>query len=139
MIPRLPANRAGARKHVERRRLCRVASYPTDPHPKNCQFTGPLSLVLEQAIGEEVPGFNSISCDGVVRRCTAYCDKDGKQHGLPMNTWATALWHVALQRQGYERGLRRSDGTVADWLAGNVVVVCSNEPVANQHRNIATR
>jgi hypothetical protein len=80
--------------------------YPTDPHPKSCQFTGPLSLVLEQAIGgqvEEVPGFNSISCDGVVRRCTAYCDKDGKQHGLPMNTWATALWHVALQRQGYER------------------------------------
>ncbi len=60
--------------------------------------------------------------------CTAYCDKDGKQDGRPINTWATD-WHVALQRQGYERGLRRSDGTVADWLAGNVVVVCSNEPV----------
>jgi hypothetical protein len=51
--------------------------------------------VLEQAIGgqvEEVPAFNSISCDGVVRRCTAYCDKDGKQDGLPM----AKAQHVAL-------------------------------------------
>ena len=34
-----------------------------------------------------------------------------------------ALWHSALRRQGFERGLRREDGTVADRLVGNVVVV----------------
>ena len=104
--------------------------YPTDPHPKSCQFTGPLSLVLEQAIGgqvEEVPGFNSISCDGVVRRCTAYCDKDGKQRGRTLNAWATALWHGALLRHGYDRGLRRADGTIADRLVGTVVVICGDK------------
>lgn len=107
--------------------------YPDDAHPQSRQFNEPLSLALDQAIGgqvEEVPGFNSISCNGIIRRCTAYCDKNGKQDGRLMNTWATTLWHVALQRQGYERGLRRPDGTIADWLAGNVVVVCSNEVVA---------
>jgi hypothetical protein len=47
-----------------------------------------------------------------------------------MNAWASALWHAALKREGYERGLRREDGTVADWLNGSVVVVCTGEPLA---------
>ena len=42
---------------------------------------------------------------------------------------ASALWHAALKREGYERGLRREDGTVADWLNGSVVVVCAKEPL----------
>ena len=47
----------------------------------------------------------------------------------PINAWATALWHAALKREGYDRGLRRPDGTIIDWLAGNVVVICSTEIV----------
>jgi hypothetical protein len=47
-----------------------------------------------------------------------------------MNAWASALWHAALKREGYERGLRHEDGTVADWLNGSVVVVCTGEPLA---------
>jgi hypothetical protein len=58
-----------------------------------------------------------------VHRCVAFCRDRGEEHGLPLNAWATALWHSALRRQGYERGLRREDGTVADRLVGNVVVV----------------
>jgi hypothetical protein len=59
----------------------------------------------------------------MIRQCIAYCDRDAKRNGLPINTWATTLWHMSLQRAGYERGLRREDGTIADWLNGSVVVV----------------
>jgi len=93
--------------------------HPGDANPKNRQFNGPLLLALELTLGgipEVVPGLSTISLYGMVRRCTAYCDKDAKQHGKPVNTWATSLWHLALKRQGFERGLRRSDGTIADWL-----------------------
>ena len=82
--------------------------------------------MLRQAVGgeiEDVPCFNTISYEGVVHRCVAFCNDRGKEYELPLNAWATALWHSALQRQGYERGLRREDGTVADRLVGNVVVV----------------
>jgi hypothetical protein len=108
---------------------------PTDmAHPKPRQFDGPLSVLLASTLNaaEEVPGFNTISDHGVIRRCTAYCNIDAKRNGLRVNSSATALWHIALKRQGLERGLRRADGTLADWLAGDVVVVfdepkgCSN-------------
>jgi hypothetical protein len=31
---------------------------------------------------------------------------------------------MALKREGYEHGLRRTDVTITDWLTGNVAVVC---------------
>jgi hypothetical protein len=101
---------------------------PADVHPQPRQFDGPVSLGMALALmiegpPEEVPGFTSISQQGVVRRCAAYSAENAKKNGLPLNSTATALWHAALKRQGLERGLRRSDGTIADWLAGNVAVV----------------
>jgi hypothetical protein len=103
---------------------------PADTQPRSRFFNGPLSLGIRQAVGESaevVPVFTSIWRDGVVQRCVAYCDREARQNGRPINAWATALWHTALKRDGYERGLRREDGTLADWLNGNVVVVCSEE------------
>jgi hypothetical protein len=100
---------------------------PSDARPTSCHFDGPLSPALQQAVGAEaevVPGFTSILHHGIIHRCVAYCDKGGKQNGRPINSWATALWHMALKREGYEQGLRRTDGTIADWLTGNVAVVC---------------
>jgi len=110
---------------------------PADAHPQPRQFDGPVSLALALALMikgpvEEVPGFTSIFRQGVIRKCTAYCAENAKTNGLPVNSTATALWHAALKRQGLERGLRRADGSIADWLAGDVVVVlgepqgCSN-------------
>jgi hypothetical protein len=101
---------------------------PADAHPQPRQFNGPISLALALALmiegqAEEVPGFTSIFRQGHIRRCTAYCAENAKKNGLPVNSTATALWHAALKRQGLERGLRRSDGKIADWLAGDVVVV----------------
>jgi len=99
---------------------------PDDVQPRPRQFDGPVSLALALMIGgpsEEVPGFTTISERGVICRCRAFCNADAKQKGLPVNSTATGLWHVALKRQGLERGLRREDGTIADWLAGDVVVV----------------
>jgi hypothetical protein len=82
--------------------------------------------MLRQAVGgdiEDVPGFNSIFYDGDLHRCVAFCNERGQDLVLPQNAWATALWHSALRHQGYERGLRREDGTVADRSVGNVVVI----------------
>lgn len=99
---------------------------PADARPRPRQFDGPVSLALALMIAgpsEEVPGFTSIIQHGLVRKCIAYCDVNAKSNGHRVNSTATALWHVALKRQGLERGLWREDGSVADWLAGDVVVV----------------
>src|SRR6516162_5516525 len=100
---------------------------PTDCLPRNIAMDGPPGdPMLRQAVGgeiEDVPGFNSIFYDCDLHRCVAFCNGRGKGLGLPLNAWATALWHSALRHQGYERGLRREDGTVADRLVGNVVIV----------------
>ena len=92
--------------------------------------------MLRQVVGgeiEDVPGFDSISYEGVVHRCVAFCNDRGKDHGLPLNAWATAPWHSALRRHGYERGLRREDGTVADRLIGNVVVAFEEKAVSDRY------
>jgi hypothetical protein len=107
--------------------------YPSDTRPKKRHFDGPVSLGVQQAVGEDpelVPGFTSILHEGVIYPCIAYCDREAKRNGSAMNAWASALWHAALKREGYERGLRHEDGTVADWLNGSVVVVCTGEPLA---------
>jgi hypothetical protein len=100
---------------------------PVDCHPRSMAVDGPPSdAILRQAVAgeiEHVPGFNSISYEGALHRCVAFCNDRGKDLRLPLNAWATALWHSALRHQGYERGLRRDDGTVADRLIGNVVIV----------------
>jgi hypothetical protein len=105
---------------------------PADYNPRSIEVVDPpADAMLRQAVGgeiEDVPGFNSISYEGVLHRCVAFCNDRGKEYGLPLNAWATALWHSALRRQGYERGLRREDGTVADRLIGNVVVVFDEKP-----------
>jgi hypothetical protein len=95
--------------------------YPSDTRLKKRDFDGPVALGVQQAVGENpepVPGFTSISQDGVIYPYAAYCDREAKRNGSPMNAWASALWHAALKREGYERGLRREDGTTADWLNG---------------------
>jgi hypothetical protein len=108
---------------------------PTDmakPEPR--QFDGPLPELLASIIegpAEEVPGFNTISERGAIRRCRAFCNMNAKEQRRPVNSTATGLWHIALKRQGLERGLRRADGSLADWLAGNVVVVF----VEREHRS----
>ena len=101
---------------------------PADAQPQPRQFDGPVSLALALTLmiegpAEPIPGFASISWHGLIRRCAAYSAENAKKNGQPVNTTATALWHAALKRRGLERGLRRSDGTIADWLAGNVAVV----------------
>ena len=114
---------------------------PADCHPRSIEVDGPpADAILRQAVGgeiEDVPAFNSISYEGVVHRCVAFCNDRGKEYRLPLNAWATALWHSALRRQGFERGLRREDGTVADRLVGNVVVVFEEKAVSDRY-NLGT-
>jgi hypothetical protein len=56
---------------------------PANPHPQPRQLDGPVSLALALALmiegpPEEVPGFTSISQQGVVRRCAAYSAENAK-------------------------------------------------------------
>jgi hypothetical protein len=110
---------------------------PADRRPRTIRADGPPSdATLRQAVGgeiEDIPGFNSISFEGEVHRCVAFCNDQGKGLGLPLNVWATAQWHAALRRHGYDRGLRREDGTVADRLVGDVVVVLADKVVSVPH------
>ena len=69
-----------------------------------------------------VAGFLSIEHDGVVRRCVALHDADGKRKGLPLNRTATVLWDSALRRD-MGVGLIRHDGSRADHLVGIVAVL----------------
>jgi len=57
---------------------------PADAHPQPRQFDGPVSLALALALmiegpAEEVPGFTSISQQGVIRRCAAYSAENAKE------------------------------------------------------------
>ena len=110
---------------------------PADYRPRSIEVDGPPNeAILRQAVCgeiEDVPGFNSISYQGIVHRCVAFCNDRGTEHELPLNAWATALWHSALRRQGFERGLRREDGTVADRLLGNVVVVFEDKAASDSY------
>jgi hypothetical protein len=57
-----------------------------------------------------------------------------ERRGAPINCWATSLWHMALLRKGWD-GLRKQDGTIADWLSGNVAVVYREQ---DSHAHLAT-
>ena len=92
--------------------------YPETTEPKRRHFDGPVLLGVQQALGENaevIPGFTTVPCDGVIQRCILRPRRE-------------AVWHMSLQRAGYERGLRREDGTIADWLNGSVVVVRTAKP-----------
>jgi hypothetical protein len=103
---------------------------PSDYRPEVRLFDGPPSRQsLQDVVGsdiEVIPGFDSIVHDRAFYPCVAFCDSDGERHHLPINNWASALWHSALLRQGRE-GLRRPDGSIADWLVGTEVVVYREE------------
>ena len=115
---------------------------PTDYRPQVHSFDeSPSREALQQLIDgdiEPVPGFNSITHRRAIYSCVAFHDKAGKVRQLPTNTWATALWHSALKRQGYD-GLRGPDGVVSDWLAGNVAVVYREDDKADLLTRAAQR
>ena len=70
------------------------------------------TLRPKQGIHSAVRGSHRLDLDhsaGVMRRCTAYCDMNAKRNGQRVNWTATGLWHMALKRQGCERGLWRAE------------------------------
>lgn len=92
---------------------------PTDmavPEPRH--FDGPLSGLLASTLkapADEVPGFNTVSERGVIRRCRAFCNSDAKQgYRSTPRRQGSGTSPMALKRQGLERGLRREDGSIAD-------------------------
>jgi hypothetical protein len=99
---------------------------PTDFRPDVRVFHEPPSQeVLEQLVGGEIealPGFDTIEYNRAFYQCIAVCDCNAVPRSAPVNAWATSLWHIALRRKGQD-GLRKQDGTIADWLSGNVAVV----------------
>src|SRR6516162_4099658 len=83
--------------------------YPSDTRPKKRYFDGPVSLGMQQAVGEDpevVPGFTSILHEGMIYPCVAYCDREAKRNGSPMNAWAR------------RSGTRRSSGRATNVVYG---------------------
>ena len=84
--------------------------YPSDTRPKKRHFDGPVSLGVKQAVGENpelVPGFTSISRDGVIYPCVAYCDREAKQTSSPMKEVAKDF----SPHGGYTAHVHRRDGS----------------------------
>jgi hypothetical protein len=104
---------------------------PYESSPVISEFTSEPDIAEVSAlVGGElapVPGFLSIEHDGVIRRCVALSDADGKRKGLPLNRAATVLWDSALRRD-MGVGLIRHDGSRADQLVGVVVVLFGDLP-----------
>ena len=77
---------------------------PADCHPRSIEVDGPpADAVLRQAVGgeiEDVPAFNSISYEGAVHRCVAFCNDRGKEYGLPLNAWATRAVALCIAAPG---------------------------------------
>ena len=89
-----------------------------DPGREQSLSAPPALKVLQDAVGgyiEAVPGFNCLERGGKVIRCVAYCNEEGKLHGLAPNHAATRLWDRALPA-----GLRPS---LADVLVGPIVIL----------------
>jgi hypothetical protein len=79
---------------------------------------------MQAAVGgdiENVQGFSSIGYDGVVMKCVALCNENGKRERLPINQGATIAWDQALRRRGL--GLRDARGEFTECLVGPVVVL----------------
>lgn len=99
---------------------------------------------LQTAVGgyiEMIPYFNTIFLDESMRDCDVYCDEEGKLNGKPFNRVATLAWHEALLRirdpegnQLFPRGLRNPDGSTADILVGDIVVVTGDAEFLKRYR-----
>jgi len=64
---------------------------------------------------EQVPYFGSYKYQGALMRCVAYCNEEGKLHGLPVNEAATVLWQNSTR------------GELRDILVGNVVILFGDD------------
>ena len=74
--------------------------------------------MLQAAVGgniETVPYFDRISIDGKQRKCVAFCNEEGKLHGLPVNSVATTMWAIYAHDHGVIK--------LNDVLCGPVVIV----------------
>lgn len=69
---------------------------------------------------ELVPMFDTIVHGGEVHECIAYCNEEGKLHGLPVNHHATKLWDSALRRRHPGAEERRREH---DYLVGSIVIL----------------
>ena len=81
--------------------------------------------LLKDGIGggyiEHIPGWDQFpipaSEKGGMQPCDAFCDEDGKRKQMPLNEYATALWHEMLKLGG---------PLIPGWhdvLVGDVVIV----------------
>src|SRR6516164_1422016 len=80
--------------------------YPSDTRPKKRHFDGPVSLGVQQTVGEDpelVPGFTSISREGVIYTRAAYCARETKRQSHDM---------VGLRRSGTRRASGRATNVV---------------------------
>jgi hypothetical protein len=103
-------------------RLTIVPVDPTAPVSSKELAGVPRLEALKAGIGggyiEVVPYFTRYRGE----RCVAFCDEDGKLHGLPVNRVATALWYAQLTEP---LALR-------DYLVGPIVIVTGDRELLEE-------
>lgn len=69
---------------------------------------------MQAAVGgyiEQVPLFTHVEVNGQRVRCDAFCNEEGKLHGLPLNSVATRMWQSQVSRP------------LGDVLVGDILLV----------------
>lgn len=83
-------------------------------------------IELHNMVGGEievVPLFGTIKYGDKIEDCVAFCAEFGKIESFPVNRMATMEWERALARRGDGHTLFHADGSMKDFLVGNIVVV----------------
>ena len=70
-----------------------------------------------------IPSFDTISYDGKVQLCYAFCDRDGEYRELPPNLLASYLWVQALIRR---YGLHYDHAVPEDVILGSLVILAGD-------------
>ncbi len=73
---------------------------------------------LQKAVGgyiEIVPYIDMFEYKGIIRKCIALCNEEGKLRDLPLNLTATRIWYGSMANKG--------EPTTDDCLVGDVAFV----------------
>jgi hypothetical protein len=107
-----------------------IISLDADGTETVTEVTGePKYELIKEAIGggslEVVPFFSRYVHKDRWVSCVAFCDEEGKLHGLPFNQHATEHWEKSLKANGHP-GLIVNGGLV-DHLVGKIAILYGDE------------
>lgn len=109
--------------------------FPTTTVPKFFPIDETKLQTLKDDISDGSIGiihdWNSSKVGKERHRCFAFCDKDGKRRGVPINVIATATWRNSPNECGGDTPTAVTVARQGRYLLGNIIVVIGDELVAD--------